>query len=54
MLIADALFSTVTITITVFVSHFCSFLYLIASQGSVNMLIDMLFMDDFVLIVVVQ
>ena len=54
MLIADALFGTVTVTITVFVSHFCSFFYLITSWGSVSILIDMLFMDDFVLFVVIQ
>ena len=34
-LIADALF-TVIITTTVFVSHFCSSLYLITVRGSVN------------------
>ena len=51
MLTADAMF-TVIITTTVFVSYFCSSFYLLLSRA-VSMK-DMLFIDDFILIVVIQ
>ena len=53
MPIAETLLNTVIITTTVFVSHFCSFFYLITVKGSVNERY-VLVIDDFILIVLFQ